>query len=114
MYQYTFITLLNSPSLLRLAMRLFATLTIIQSTNVFEWTSITAAFVPTVIHSNLNTRSKATSSANFSKITKSQLFSIVGGSDEDRLDTISSDLNQALEKCRPEFIKTCKVKVARS
>lgn len=96
-------------------MRIFATLAILQSTTIFEWTSTATAFVPTVIHPKLTTRSKvASSSSSFGVTTQSRLYSIVGGSDDDRLDTISNNLNQALEKCCPEFIKTCKVKVARS
>jgi [ribulose-bisphosphate carboxylase]-lysine N-methyltransferase len=39
---------------------------------------------------------------------------MAGSDDYDRLDTISDNLNKAIAKCQPEFIKTCKVKVGRS
>lgn len=58
------------------------------------------------------------SKSNFRFQTSSILRKLQNNNNNDnsnqRLETISHNLNEALSKCQPEFIKTCKIKVAKS
>jgi [ribulose-bisphosphate carboxylase]-lysine N-methyltransferase len=82
-------------------MQRFVTFAILQITLCIR---LTFAFAP-VIHNTKNTF------VNCEVLNTRKHFMV---EDANRLEDICKDLNDAISKCQPEFIKTCKVKVAKS